>query len=142
MKKVVFTLVLSLAICAAAQAQQTFAGGLSFTEGEAGIAARYTRAWGEIRLAPELALFFPGGGTVVDINANVHYLFSLAPKFTLYPLAGFCLRNGYSDSAFGLNLGAGGEYELTGNMAGFVELKGIMGDGSSSAFTLGVAYRF
>ncbi|MDR2885895.1 MAG: porin family protein, partial [Rikenellaceae bacterium] len=82
------------------------------------------------------------------------YLFNLAPKFNLYPLAGFWLgrysinetiygiKVKGSDTNFGLNLGVGAEYELTQNLLGFAEFKGVLSDGSRAQFALGVAYKF
>ncbi len=147
MKKFIFAL-LACAVFATSNVSaqnQTIGGSFNFSD-EFGISARYTYAFGNLRLAPELGFFFPGNGTWFDINTNVHYTFNLAPRFNLYPLAGFNVGiyswEGHSDSAFAMNLGAGGEYLFSQKVAGFLEMKGVLGDGSRAQFSFGVAYRF
>ena len=147
MKKIIFAIIASLAICVSASAQQQSVGAaFSFCEDEMGIGVRYNYAWNNIRLAPEGVIFFPDHGSLFHLNANVHYVFNIAPKFSLYPLAGLCVGiasyDGDSNSDFGLNIGGGAEYDFASQWAGFAEAKGILGDGSGSAFTFGVAYKF
>lgn len=146
MKKLIIATVALIAISFSASAQnQSVGGSLNFSS-DIGLSARYTYEWSQLRLAPEFGMFFPEHGTVIDMNANLHYLFGLAPRFNLYPLAGFNVGiasyDGNSNSNFGLNLGAGGEYLFSNTLAGFVELKGVLGDGSRGQFSLGLAYRF
>lgn len=86
-----------------------------------------------------------------DINANVHYLFGLGEKFNLYPLAGLAFvgwkagdgEYSVSDTKFGFNIGAGGEYLLTEKLALNLEIKyQIVSDLDRPIFSLGLAYKF
>ncbi len=80
------------------------------------------------------------------MNANVHYLFPLGDRVDVYPLAGFNFGifsyKGNSDSDFGLNLGAGVQYDFSTKIFGYAELKGVIGDGSRAQLSLGVAWKF
>lgn len=148
MKKLFFAVVAAMALSVSVSAQQqTVAPALSISEGEVGISFRYGYQFaGNWRVAPEFVLFFPDHGTLFNVNANFHYLFNVAPKFNLYPLAGLYIGHfsydGHSNTNWGLNLGGGAEYEFTSKWAGFAEIKGIISDGSASAFTFGAAYKF
>lgn len=85
-----------------------------------------------------------------DVNANVHYLFGLGEKFNLYPLAGLAFvgwkfgdGDSVSDTKFGFNIGAGGEYLLTEKFALNLEIKyQIVSDLDRPIFSLGAAYKF
>lgn len=86
-----------------------------------------------------------------DINANMHYLFSLGESFRLYPLAGVALvgvkvgegEYSASDSKFGFNIGGGAEYLLTEQFALNLEIKyQIVSDFDRPIFSLGAAYKF
>ena len=70
------------------------------------------------------------GISMWDINANVHYLFDVANKVKVYPLAGLGYTNwsykyeypGHSviegsDGRLAINLGGGAEYELTKDLS-------------------------
>jgi opacity protein-like surface antigen len=50
-----------------------------------------------------------------DINADVRYTLFTDSKFTAYPLAGIVIRNA-DEFGIGANLGAGVDYELSGNI--------------------------
>ncbi|MDL2305962.1 porin family protein [Bacteroides sp. OttesenSCG-928-D19] len=105
-----------------------------------------------------------------DLNANVHYLFPVAEKFKVYPLAGLTFTNwkmhgfdlglDYGDwgdylddedfeddssstGKFGINLGAGVEYELTEKLTLSFEAKyQLISDFNQLVFGVGVAYKF
>ena len=91
-----------------------------------------------------------------DINANVHYLFNVANKVKVYPLAGIGYTNwSYkyefpnlpvvegSDGRLAVNLGGGAEYELTKNLSVNAELKyQIISNYSQLVLGVGVAYKF
>lgn len=91
-----------------------------------------------------------------DINANVHYLFPVASNVRLYPLAGFTYTNWHldlgkvgdynvsgSDGKFGVNLGAGAEFNLAANWVMNLEIKyQLISDVDQGVFNLGVAYNF
>ena len=64
-----------------------------------GIGAKYqynfTDAW---RLEGDLDYFFKASGTSMwDLGVNVHYLFPVAKKFAVYPLAGLMFTNWKTD---------------------------------------------
>ena len=84
---------------------------------------------------------------VWDLNANVHYLFPLDKKFTLYPLAGVTFVHAsafsVSDSNFGINLGGGGSYEIDSKWRANVEMKYQAFDGGGQFVpSIGLAYKF
>lgn len=144
----------------AQQGKQAFGGSISYgTEIESvGIGAKYqyniTRA---IRLEPSMNYFFENDGlSMFDINANVHYLVPIASNARLYPLFGFTYTNwnldlgkvdGYdidgSKSKFGVNLGAGMDFDLASNWTMNIEIKyQLISDFDQAVFNLGVAYNF
>jgi outer membrane autotransporter protein len=88
-------------------------------------------------------------------------LFPIAPQITVYPLAGLGIQGwtidipevsipGYgsiggdaSDTDFGFNIGAGGEYQLTETLSIGAELKyHIGGELNRLYISAGVAYKF
>lgn len=84
-----------------------------------------------------------------DLNANAHYLFSIAPKFRAYPLAGLTVvSKSYSKvdesvTHFGLNLGGGCEYDITPQVILNAEFKySIVSTIDQAVFLVGAAYRF
>ena len=97
------------------------------------------------------------GISMWDINANVHYLFDVADKVKVYPLAGLGYTNwsykyeypGHSviegsDGRLAINLGGGAEYELTKDLSVNAELKYQIVSNNYSQLVLGVgvAYKF
>jgi outer membrane protein X len=96
-----------------------------------------------------------------DLSVNAHYLFPVAPQITVYPLAGLSVQGwtvdipevsipgigsiggDVSDTDFGLNLGGGGEYQLTETLSISAELKyHIGGEFNRLYISAGVAYKF
>ncbi|MBE6196829.1 MAG: porin family protein [Rikenellaceae bacterium] len=77
-----------------------------------GAFARYnpTDAW---RLEPAVSVLFHSGCSV-DIGCDVHYLFEVAPKWYLYPLAGITVSD-IGKWGFGMNLGAGTDFAIARN---------------------------
>ena len=101
--------------------------------------------------------FFKNKGVSMwDINANVHYLFDVANKVKVYPLAGLGYTNwSYkyefpglpvvegSDGRLAVNLGGGAEYELTKDLSVNAELKyQIISNYNQLVLGVGVAYKF
>ena len=96
------------------------------------------------------------GISMWDINATVHYLFDVADKFKVYPLAGLGYTNwSYkyeyagapvvegSDGRLAVNLGGGVEYELTKNLNVNAEAKyQIISNYNQLVLGVGVAYKF
>lgn len=105
-----------------------------------------------IRVEPSATYFLEKDYTNMwDINANVHYLFPVADKFVVYPLAGVTMMGvkvevlGFSDSEskFGANLGGGVDYKLTDNIDLNLEIKyQLVSDFDRPVFSIGGAYRF
>ena len=96
-----------------------------------------------------------------DVNVNAHYLFPVADKFKVYPLAGLTYANcsssisdemkemgieedgSSSDGRFGVNLGAGASYDITSKIAINFEIKyQIISNYNQAVFGIGAAYRF
>ena len=96
------------------------------------------------------------GVSMWDINANVHYLFDVADKFKVYPVAGLGYTNwsykyeyaGHTraegaDGRIAINLGGGAEYELTKDLSVNAELKyQIISNYNQLLLGVGVAYKF
>ena len=96
------------------------------------------------------------GVSMWDINANVHYLFDVADKIKVYPVAGLGYTNwsykyeyaGHtiaegSDGRIAINLGGGAEYELTKDLSVNAELKyQIISNYNQLLLGVGVAYKF
>ena len=104
------------------------------------------------------------GVSMWDINANAHYLFDVADKFKVYPLAGLGYTNwSYtndvivieengnkrtteykgSNGRLAINLGGGAEYELTKDLSVNAELKyQIVSNYNQLVLGVGVAYKF
>ena len=111
----------------------------------------------QLRGEASVDYFFKNKGiSMWDINANVHYLFNVANKVKVYPLAGIGYTNwSYkyefpnlpvvegSDGRLAVNLGGGAEYELTKNLSVNAELKyQIISNYSQLVLGVGVAYKF
>ena len=111
----------------------------------------------QIRGEASVDYFFKNKGVSMwDINANVHYLFDVADKFKVYPLAGLGYTNwSYkyefpglpvvegSDGRLAVNLGGGAEYELTKDLSVNAELKyQIISNYNQLVLGVGVAYKF
>ena len=91
----------------------------------------------QLRGEASVDYFFKNKGVSMwDINANVHYLFDVADKFKVYPLAGLGYTNwSYkleydnvtlakgTDGRLAVNLGGGAEYALTDNVSVNAEAK-------------------
>ena len=111
----------------------------------------------QLRGEASVDYFFKNKGVSMwDINANVHYLFDVANKVKVYPLAGLGYTNwSYkqeyagapvvegSDGRLAVNLGGGAEYELTKNLNVNAEAKyQIISNYNQLVLGVGVAYEF
>ena len=119
----------------------------------------------QIRGEGSFDYFFKNKGVSMwDINANVHYLFDVANKVKVYPLAGLGYTNwSYtndvivkevngkdkvvehkgSDGRLAVNLGGGAEYALTDNVSVNAEAKWqIVNNYNQLVLGVGVAYKF
>ncbi|ERJ78130.1 porin family protein [Prevotella melaninogenica] len=111
----------------------------------------------QIRGEASVDYFFKNKGVSMwDVNANVHYLFDVADKFKVYPVAGLGYTNwSYkveydnvtlakgTDGRLAVNLGGGAEYELTKDLSVNAELKyQIISHYNQLVLGVGVAYKF
>ena len=111
----------------------------------------------QLRGEASVDYFFKNKGfSMWDINANVHYLFDVANKVKVYPLAGLGYTNwsykyeypGHSviegsDGRLAINLGGGAEYELTKDLSVNAEAKyQIISNYNQLVLGVGVAYKF
>ena len=111
----------------------------------------------QLRGEASVDYFFKNKGVSMwDINANVHYLFDVANKVKVYPLAGLGYTNwSYkleydnvtlakgTDGRIAVNLGGGAEYELTKDLSVNAELKyQIISNYNQLVLGVGVACKF
>jgi hypothetical protein len=119
----------------------------------------------QLRGEASVDYFFKNKGVSMwDINANVHYLFDVANKVKVYPLAGLGYTNwSYtndvivieengnkrttefkgSNGRLAVNLGGGAEYALTDNVSVNAEAKWqIVNNYNQLVLGVGVAYKF
>lgn len=104
-----------------------------------------------IRLEANANMLFADHLTVQDFNANVHRLFSLNQRTTIYPLAGLNVSlwdwdlygaSGGSDTHVGLNLGCGVEYRFAPRWSVGFEAKYLFIKKEHAPFgSIGIAYR-
>ncbi|WP_029904165.1 outer membrane beta-barrel protein [Prevotella sp. 10(H)] len=115
-----------------------------------GIEGRYSIT-DNIRVAPDFTFYFPNDHlTGLDFNANLHYVFPVQSGFSLYPLAGIGMVNnrfsfdghskGFTD--FGVNLGAGGSFDIGYNGYLNVEFKYTFQDVDCANIMFGYGVKF
>ena len=78
-----------------------------------------------------------------DANFNGHYLFPVAEKITVYPLAGINYSRWKSDEwegEIGLNLGGGVQYQLTNKFRVGAEVKYLTLGLNSAILEAGITY--
>lgn len=124
MKKILFTAIIALFAITAVSAQDkgnwgvgpkigiytnTGANGAVFGIGAAGRYS-FTDTW---RIEPGITAICKKGCSL-DISADVHYLFDVAPSWKLYPLAGLS-ANDIGDWSMSVNLGAGTDFSVARN---------------------------
>lgn len=105
-----------------------------------------------IRLAPSVEFLLPKDHlTGLDVNFNAHYVFPFEGGFKAYPLVGLNVMNNRfswegesaSDTMFGLNLGAGAQYDITENGYLNLEFKYTVKEYTDVAYiTLGYGIKF
>ena len=100
-----------------------------------------------LRVAPDIAYYFVEGDTTyMTFNLNLQYCFLAKDAIAVYGLAGLQLAymdNDFfgSDSALGLNLGAGVQYNFTAKVGLFVEAKYTISDWDQFALAFGVRFK-
>jgi outer membrane protein X len=106
----------------------------------------------QIRVSPSFNYFFAKNGlSEWEINADVHYVFNVASKVTVYPLAGLTFTGwtfdwgGMSSSVtrFGANVGAGIAYQFTDALSvGFEAKYSIVSDFDQFVPSINATYQF
>lgn len=124
MKKILLTAIIALFAFTAVSAQNkgnwgvgpkigiytnTGADGAIFGLGATGRYS-FTDHW---RVEPGITALFKSGCSV-DINCDVHYLFDVADKWNVYPLAGLS-ANDIGGWSAGINLGGGADFSVARN---------------------------
>ena len=118
-----------------------------------------------IRIEPSLTYYFGGSG-MFDISANAHYLFNVAPKINVYPLAGIGFdmcryetvdlddaiegaltgeeadTHHETEACFKFNFGGGVEYDVMNNIAVGLELRYEVITGGYSQFVVGLGAKY
>lgn len=108
-----------------------------------------------------ISYFFPKDNGVYDLtwlgfDLNAHYVFSDSESLDFYGLAGLHITrvsaSGYtyqgysvgsvSDTSTGLNVGAGGRYQISDNLYGVGEAKYAIADGGFFQINAGVLFGF
>jgi len=154
-KRLAIAIIAVVAMSMAANAQQkgdmAVGGNLVFGSGSSysnvGIGPKFQyNITDPIRLEGSYTYFLKKSGwSMWDISVNAHYLFPVTDEITVYPLAGIGVigANAGNDNEFGLNLGGGIDYKLTGNLFLNGELKYRIGDDwNRLLISAGIAYRF
>lgn len=140
MKKMFVTLMLCI-MTIAASAQLKTVDVKADLRGDFGLGAGVTFGLLEkIDLAPRFNYYFAGeGANLFTIDADVHYNFDVADKFNVYPIAGLVYLHATDFNKIGVNLGVGGQYQITDKFGAFVEAKYQWVDGwDDTYFSLGV----
>lgn len=145
MKKIIITMMLCVMTLAASAQIKTIdvKGDL---RGDFGLGVGITAGiFDKIDISPRVNYYFTKGDvTCYTIEADFHYNFDVAPQFNVYPIAGLVYyyagaKNFDSVNKLGVNLGVGGQYEITNKIAAFVEAKYQWVDGADDTyFSLGV----
>lgn len=173
MKKLFMVAIILMVGVSAAMAQKDVkAVGLNLNYGSEisnlGIGAKFQYGITDaIRIEPSFNYYLEKDGFGLwDVNANFHYLFNVAEKINVYPLAGIGYANVKSSYGFeydedyeydgeemegestnsgeiAVNLGVGAEYQLNEKLSIGAELKyQIISNFNQVVFGVGVAYKF
>ncbi|MCR4764554.1 MAG: porin family protein [Bacteroidaceae bacterium] len=151
MKKYLFMLVALLTMSTAAFAQKGFTsfgvnGNYDDLNGQFGLGVKLQYGFvDQLRGDLSTTLYFKKKGiTMFDVNGNVHYVFPVASKFNVYPLAGLNIAffNNDIPTRLGVNLGGGLEYFVASNVKIGAEAKYIVSDNGFSRFNLGIGVGF
>ncbi|MCV6631523.1 MAG: porin family protein [Flavobacteriaceae bacterium] len=144
-KKLIFTVLFCFTF-ATASAQFLLGGGLGYHGNVAGagvLAKAEFEIMEDIAISPSVSYFFGDkiygfNTSLFGVDVNGHYYFHFVENLVAYPLAGVnfssfkvpfstILGSGsVSENVLGLNIGAGGRYQFTDNLAAFAELRFIV----------------
>ena len=128
-----------------------FGSGGSYTNNGIGVKFQYN-VTDPIRLEGSYTSFFKKDYiSMWDFSANVHWLFEVADKIRLYPLAGLGTMGikvevrglSASESYFGLRFGGGMDVDLSDHLILNFQLKyQTIEDGNRTMLSAGLAYKF
>lgn len=157
-KLIILTSMLLMVVCSvsAQQGKQAIGFQLGYgTEIESlGVGVKYQyNILDALRLEPSVDYYFENDGlSMFDINLNAHYLLPIAKGARLYPVFGLTytnwnwdLEDGYdlNKDKFGVNLGAGAEFDLSASWMMNFEVKyQLISDWDQGVFNIGFAYKF
>ena len=148
---IIAVLVMSMTAYAQEQGSMAVGGNLVFGSGNSytnvGFGPKFQyNITDPIRLEGSYTYFLKkNNASMWDVSANAHYLFPINELITIYPLAGLSMigAGSGSDHEFGLNLGAGIDYKLVGNLFLNGEIKYRIGDNwDRLLISAGIAFRF
>jgi outer membrane protein X len=156
MKKLIFILILAfLASGARAQIRTESAHlklGYATERKQFGVGAQVRLGLTDaLRIAPDAILFLPKNHTVgLDFNANLEYDIRLQSNVGLYPLIGLSMANtrfsyrgdSYGNTDFGINLGAGVDYDISKSNYLNVEFRYTFNDWDYASLFVGYGFKF
>lgn len=154
MKRFALFLALSLAVLAAGAVERpplavgfTYNYATEYSHSGFGLKLQ-GRLGSHIRIEPEMIYMFENKDvTTLHLNLNVHYLMPMASRLNVYPFAGLGYSHwgyvGPNANRWGLNLGAGVEYNLGRNweILGELRLQAVKSE-TQVLTTLGLKYNF
>ena len=153
MKKVIFMVLFALA-SAVASAQSIGVRTLFGSEIESigiGVMGQYEFT-DRVRGAVSFDAYIKNKGrSMWDFNVDGHYLFPIVDRLTVYPIGGITyINDNYSKDdhsstthRFGINAGAGADYELTEDLSLTAETKFQLVNGFNQAVaSIGIVYNF
>lgn len=154
MKRLALLLVASLAmLCAGAVERPPLAIGFTYNYAteykQSGFGLKLQgRVGHHLRIEPEMIYMFENKDvTTLHLNLNVHYVMPMASRLNIYPFAGLGYSHwgyvGPNSNRWGLNLGAGVEYNLGRNweFLGELRLQAVKSE-TQVLTTLGLKYNF
>lgn len=146
MKKIFLT-VMTCVMAMTASAQVKSVDFKANLRGDFGLGVGITTALNEkIDFAPSFNYYFNDGHDSFTIDGDFHYNFPLGNSFSAYPMVGAVLFHAKDFTKFGLNAGAGLNYDVNGKIGVFAEAKYQFlfdAKGADDTFlTLGVHYSF
>lgn len=162
MKKIsLVAVVLFFAI--SAKAQLSLGGGLGFNEkvSSVGITAKgWYDLTDKIAITPNVSYYFGSGAilgysqNILAVDVNGTYSFDIIDKLKVYPMVGLNFSSykvggsflfdeeiGVSSSAFGVNIGAGAQYQFTDNLSAYFEPKFVASNYSQIVVNVGVLFQ-
>jgi len=166
MMKIFLSFILLIGLTTQVQSQIAVGGGLGFNEEINSVGLTVKGEFGitdKIAIVPSMSYFF-GSTAIVGFNQNIFaldvnatYSFDIIEKLKVYPVVGldysrykigtsstlFGLEDeiGVSDSAFGVNIGAGAQWQFTDRLSVYFEPKFVASNFSQIVVNAGVLFK-